>query len=152
MRILAALLALGFAGAATAADPSGTATLASLPEQVRELLERRYGEIGDAGAPFSRWCQIEAGTYRARLVSIDRQDQRLLVRFEQGGRGGPRTTRAEYRIEDGAWTEVGMPPLPPAAAPPMKWSGQPRSFDTVLHTVLPPLTGALTPPFALPSP
>ena len=152
MRILAALLAMSLAGAATAAEPSGAVTMASLPEQVRDLMERQYGEMGDAGAPFSAWCVREAGTYHARLVSIEREAERLVVRFESGGIAGAHARRAEYKMQNGAWAEVGMPPPPPLAVPPVKWTGQPRRFSAALDTVLPPLTGALTPPLALPSP
>jgi hypothetical protein len=152
MRILATLLAVSLAGAAAAAEPSGAVTMASLPEQVRELMERQYGEMGDAGAPFSPWCVRAPGTYHARLVSIEREAERLLVRFERGGIAGALTRLAEYRMQDGAWTEIGKPPPPPVTPPPVKWTGQPRSFGNVLDTVLPPLDGAVTPPFARLSP
>ncbi len=152
MRILAALLAMSLAGAATAAEPVDAVTMASLPEQVRSLLEQRYGEMGDAGAPFSAGCVWGQGTYHARLVSIERGNERLRVRFERGGLAGPRRMLAEYRLQDGAWTEVGKPPPPPAATPPVKWTGHPRRFSSPMDTVLPPLSAGLTPPLAWPSP
>lgn len=137
-----ALLAMSQAGRATASEP---ATLASLPEPVRALLAARHGEIGDAGAPFSAWCVREAGTYHARLVSIEAEPERILVRFEHGGRAGPRKVNAEFRIEDGKWTEPGMAPPPPPYVPPVRWTGQPHRFTSPLDTVLPPLTAGLTP-------
>ncbi len=137
-----ALLAMSQAALASASEP---ATLASLPEPVRALLAARHGEIGDAGAPFSAWCVRAAGTYHARLVSIEAAPERILVRFERGGIAGPLQVRAEFRIEDGKWTEPGMAPPPPPYVPPVRWTGQPRRFTSPLDTVLPPLTAGLTP-------
>jgi len=146
MRILPLTFALLAVGQPADAATSEPATLASLPAQVRELLERRHGEIGDAGAPFSQWCVRAPGTYHARLVSIETEPERILVRFEHGGIAGPRKALAEYRLDNGTWTEPGLAPPPPPYVPPVRWTGQPHRFTSPLDTVLPPLTATLTSP------
>ncbi|MCD2518495.1 hypothetical protein LQ564_19515 [Massilia sp. G4R7] len=142
---LLALSAPGQQGDAAAAEP---ATLASLPAQVRELLERRHGEMGDAGAPFSQWCQTDPGTYHARLVSIEAEPERIVILFEHGSLAGALKARAEYRLDKGTWTEPGMAPVPAPEAPPVRWTGRTRHFSSPLDTVSPPLTATLTSPLA----
>ena len=134
--LLAAVFAASNAGATEPHSPAGApaqaTTLAALPEAVRDLLERRYGEMADPGGPFSRWCQREPGSFHARLVAAELRPDHVLVHFEHGSRGGARKMRAEYRRSGDDWSEAGNP-----AAPPARWAGGQREFSPVLDAGLP---------------
>ncbi|MCC2957662.1 hypothetical protein LK542_18755 [Massilia sp. IC2-477] len=138
-RIPIALFVLLLAGVdARAADPAYPTTMAGLPEQVRDLLERRYGEMADVDGPFSGWCTRAPGSFGARLLWAEVGPDAVRVRFEQqGGITGPRSRNVEFGRQDDAWVEVGQAAPPPQRL--LKWTAAPRSFSSVPDQVLPPL-------------
>lgn len=122
----------------TAGAPAYPVTMAALPAPVRDLLERRHGEMADVGGPFSGWCVRAPGSFSARLVRAEVRPDEVRIRFERsGGRAGPRGQSAVFRKDGADWIEVGQ------ASPPslriMQYTGEPRRFTTDAATVLPQL-------------
>ena len=71
--------------AAADGQPAEVRTLDGLPAEVRTLMRGRFGEIGDAGAPFSKYCMVGPGEWHQRFQGAAASATRVKVRVERGG-------------------------------------------------------------------